>query len=88
MPPPGLQRSIEAMRGDVGWLWKDPRRSADMRYVALLHQEPEANEIEVCFPDLPGCVTAGPTLAEARQLAGEALRGHLATFGRGRAADA
>jgi HicB-like antitoxin of HicAB toxin-antitoxin system len=45
-----------------------------MRYVALLHQEPEANEIEVCFPDLPGCVTAGPTLAEARQLAGEALR--------------
>jgi len=52
-----------------------------MRYIALLHQEPEASEIEVSFPDLPGCVAAGPTLAEARKLAEEALRRHLAAVG-------
>jgi predicted RNase H-like HicB family nuclease len=56
-------------------------KGAGMRYIALLHQEPEVGEIEVSFPDLPGCVTAGPTLAEARRLAGEALRGHLAAWG-------
>jgi predicted RNase H-like HicB family nuclease len=52
-----------------------------MRYIALLHQEPDATEIEVSFPDLPGCVTAASTLAEARQLAEEVLRGHLAAMG-------
>lgn len=52
-----------------------------MRYLALLHQDFDASEIGVSFPDLPGCVTAGRTLAEARQLAEEALRGHLAAMG-------
>lgn len=52
-----------------------------MRYLALLHQDFDATEIGVSFPDLPGCVTAGRTLAEARQLAEEALRGHLAAMG-------
>jgi predicted RNase H-like HicB family nuclease len=31
----------------------------------------------VSFPDLPGCVTAGSTLDEAREMAAEALALHL-----------
>jgi len=46
-------------------------------YVALLRKDPDS-DFGVDFPDFPGCITAGETLAEARSMAAEALAGHIA----------
>jgi len=46
-------------------------------YIALIHKE-TGSDYGVSFPDLPGCVTAGTTLDEARSHAEEALALHLA----------
>ena len=45
-------------------------------YIALLWKEDES-DFGVSFPDFPGCVTAGSSLQEARQLAQEALQFHV-----------
>jgi predicted RNase H-like HicB family nuclease len=45
-------------------------------YIALIHKERDS-DYGVSFPDLPGCVTAGKTLDEARAMAVEALALHL-----------
>ena len=45
-------------------------------YIALLHKDSDS-DFGVSFPDFPGCVTAGTTLEQARQLAGEALELHI-----------
>ena len=45
-------------------------------YIALLRKE-RKSDYGVSFPDLPGCVTAGKTLEEARRFAAEALALHL-----------
>lgn len=45
-------------------------------YIALIHKEAES-DYGVSFPDLPGCVSAGKTLDEARAMAAEALAFHL-----------
>lgn len=47
-----------------------------MNYIALLHKE-ENSDFGVSFPDFPGCITAAPTLEEARKEAKEALLGHI-----------
>ena len=44
-------------------------------YVALVHKETDS-DFGVSFPDFPGCVSAGATLAEAAAMAAEALNGH------------
>ncbi|MGP9818391.1 type II toxin-antitoxin system HicB family antitoxin [Salinarimonas sp. NSM] len=46
------------------------------QYIGLIHKE-EASDYGVSFPDLPGCITAGRTLDEARAMAEEALALHL-----------
>ena len=46
-------------------------------FIALIHKD-AASDFGVSFPDLPGCITAGPTLDEARSMAVEALALHLA----------
>src|SRR5687768_15770233 len=46
-------------------------------YIALIHKDADS-DFGVSFPDLPGCVTAGSTLEEARTLAPEALALHIA----------
>ena len=46
------------------------------QYIALIHKDAES-DFGVSFPDLPGCVTAGATLDEARDMAAEALALHL-----------
>ena len=51
-------------------------------YIGLIHKDAES-DYGVSFPDLPGCITAGSTLDEARTMATEALALHL----RGMAAD-
>lgn len=45
-------------------------------YIGLIHKEPKS-DYGVSFPDLPGCITAGRTLDEARTMAEEALAFHL-----------
>ncbi|HRD44915.1 MAG TPA: type II toxin-antitoxin system HicB family antitoxin [Caulobacter sp.] len=45
-------------------------------YIALIHKEPDS-DYGVSFPDLPGCISAGLTLDEARAMAEEALALHL-----------
>jgi predicted RNase H-like HicB family nuclease len=47
-----------------------------MEYIAYLHKDSNS-DFGVSFPDFPGCVTAGRTLDEARQLAPEALALHI-----------
>jgi predicted RNase H-like HicB family nuclease len=46
------------------------------QYIALIHKDADS-DFGVSFPDLPGCVTAGATLDEARDMAEEALALHL-----------
>ena len=45
-------------------------------YIALIHKD-AASDYGVSFPDLPGVISAGHTLDEARQMAAEALALHL-----------
>ena len=47
-----------------------------MDYIAYLRKD-RASDFGVSFPDFPGCVTAGRTLEEARQMAVEALALHV-----------
>ena len=46
------------------------------QYIALIHKDANS-DFGVSFPDLPGCVTAGATLDEARDMAEEALALHV-----------
>src|ERR1700722_12645754 len=45
-------------------------------YIALIHKDADS-DYGVSFPDLPGVISAGATLDEARQMAAEALALHL-----------
>ena len=45
-------------------------------YIALIHKD-AGSDYGVSFPDLPGCVTAGHDLDEAKAFAEEALALHL-----------
>jgi predicted RNase H-like HicB family nuclease len=45
-------------------------------YIAIVHKDSDS-DFGVSFPDFPGCVTAGSTLAEATSMAIEALAGHI-----------
>ena len=45
-------------------------------YLAIIEKEPDSI-FGVVFPDVPGCYSAGDTLAEARAMADEALNTHL-----------
>ncbi|MFY9952650.1 type II toxin-antitoxin system HicB family antitoxin [Bradyrhizobium sp.] len=46
------------------------------QYIALIHKEADS-DYGVSFPDLPGVITAGSNLDEARKMANEALAFHL-----------
>ncbi len=45
-------------------------------YIALIHKDADS-EYGVSFPDLPGCISVGATMAEARVNAEEALALHV-----------
>ena len=45
-------------------------------YIAVVHKEP-ASDYGVSFPDFPGCITAGTTIDEAKDMASEALLLHV-----------
>lgn len=50
-----------------------------MDYIAIIHKD-AASDFGVSFPDFPGCITAGRTLDEAKEMAREALTGHIAVM--------
>ena len=45
-------------------------------YIALIHKDADS-DYGVSFPDFPGCISAGVTLDEARDMAAEALTFHI-----------
>jgi len=45
-------------------------------YIALIRKDPDS-DFSVDFPDFPGCVTAGSTVDEAKDMATEALALHI-----------
>lgn len=45
-------------------------------YIAILHKDKDS-DFGVSFPDFPGCITAGSTLDEAKDMAGEVLPFHI-----------
>jgi predicted RNase H-like HicB family nuclease len=47
-----------------------------MDYIAIIHKDADS-DFGVSFPDFPGCITAGRTLDEAKDMAAEALSGHI-----------
>jgi len=48
-------------------------------YIALIHKDSDS-DFGVSFPDFPGCVTAGKSIDEAKDMAQEALSGHIQTM--------
>jgi len=46
------------------------------QYIALIHKDADS-DYGVSFPDFPGCISAGATLDEAREMAEEALQLHV-----------
>jgi len=49
------------------------------QFAGIIHKA-KKSDYGVCFPDFPGCITAGKTLQEAYSMAREALRGHIETM--------
>lgn len=45
-------------------------------YIALIHKDADS-DYGVSFPDFPGCISAGSTLDEAREMGTEALTFHI-----------
>ena len=48
-------------------------------YIALIHKTPRS-DYGVSFPDFPGCISAGKTIDDAKDMAKEALTGHIKTM--------
>jgi len=47
-----------------------------MDYIAIIHKDADS-DYGVSFPDFPGCITAGHTVEEAKNMAIEALQVHI-----------
>lgn len=47
-----------------------------LNYIAVIHKDRDS-EYGVSFPDFPGCITAGRTVDEAKDMAQEALQFHF-----------
>ena len=45
-------------------------------YIAVVHKDPKS-DYGVSFPDFPGCITAGSTIDEAKDMAQQALPFHI-----------
>jgi len=45
-------------------------------YIAVIHKE-KKSDFGVSFPDFPGCITAGKSVDDAKDMAQEALEGHI-----------
>jgi predicted RNase H-like HicB family nuclease len=49
-----------------------------LNYIAVIHKD-QASDYGVSFPDFPGCITAGTTIDQAKDMSIEALTGHIQT---------
>ena len=49
-------------------------------YIAIIHKDPKS-DFGVSFPDFPGCITAGKTIDEAKDMAKEATNAPAAVRG-------
>lgn len=47
-----------------------------LNYIAVIHKDSDS-DYSVSFPDIPGCITAGKTIDEAKNMAQEALELHI-----------
>jgi len=45
-------------------------------YIAVVHKDPKS-DFGVTFPDFPGCITAGSSIDEAKDMAHDALSLHI-----------
>ncbi len=45
-------------------------------YIAVVHKDPNS-DFGVSFPDFPGCITAGTTIDEAKDMAHDAISLHI-----------
>ena len=45
-------------------------------YLAIIHKDPQS-DYGVSFPDFPGCITAGCSIDEAKEMAQDALALHI-----------
>jgi len=45
-------------------------------YIAVVHKDPKS-DFGVSFPDFPGCITAGTSIDEAKDMANDALSLHV-----------
>ena len=45
-------------------------------YIAVVHKDPKS-DFGVSFPDFPGCITAGTSIDEAKDMADDALSLHV-----------
>ena len=45
-------------------------------YIAIIHKDPES-DFGISFPDFPGCVTAGSSIDEAKDMAQDAISLHI-----------
>jgi len=52
------------------------RMSKMRQYIAVIHKEPDS-DYGISFPDIPGVISAGRTLDEARDIGAEVLAFHL-----------
>jgi predicted RNase H-like HicB family nuclease len=50
-----------------------------LNYIAVIHKD-QASDYGVSFPDFPGCITAGTTIDQAKDMSIEALTGHIQTM--------
>ena len=48
-------------------------------YTALIHKDPDS-DYGVSFPDFPGCITADSSMDKVKDVAIEALSGHIQTM--------
>lgn len=55
------------------------KKISALRYNIILRPEPEGG-FTVIAPALPGCVTYGKNLAEARKMAADAIKAYLASL--------
>jgi predicted RNase H-like HicB family nuclease len=48
-------------------------------YIALIHKDPNS-DYGVSFPDFPGCISAEDSMDKIKDMATEALSGHIQTM--------
>ena len=69
-------RSIIVRKGDLSYIIRRMEANGTYTFTMLFEPAEEGGFVVTC-PALPGLVTEGDTIEEARQMAEDALRGYL-----------